>query len=266
MADHGVQKMSDLAPPSPPAPATDLVGDADKLSGAASAKSPLEKDPTISNLRAMVEAQNDKGHEGSVHSIATTLGKYIDASTPDGKFYQGLLQNISDKGLDTKIVPPGNGTHPSLSKAKLGQAGRYSPIDDTMAMYPTSFGSNKNFIHTFTHEAVHAATVDAIGKDPAVAKALSDLIVEAKGSPSAELLKTQDKYGIRNVKKPEELVAEAESNPRLQQFLKTTKSADGRSLWDHYKEVIGGIFGLSGAVIAGPQFEKLMTSTGKQES
>jgi hypothetical protein len=215
---------------------------------------PLEADPAISGARTLLKAQTDAGHEGSLHSMVTALGQHMDGSTPDGAFYKDILGRLSAKGLDTTITPPGEGLQPSSESAGPNNAGNYNHIEDTMALYPKAFQNNATMVHTIAHEGVHAATVNAISDTPGVKAALTGLFAEAKAASSG--LSKQDQYGFKNVK---EGVAEAESNPRFQQMLKDTKSADGRPLWDHYKEVIGGIFGLSGAALLTPQFEKLLT-------
>lgn len=260
--EAGVTKFSDLIPPKAPeaaAPAVAAEG-SNLQQPVAAAASPLEKDPAITQARTLLQAQTDAGHEGSLHAMVTSLGTHIDDSTPDGKFYKELLGKISEKNLSTTIVSPGEGTHPKLTDAPLGAAGRHSATDDTVSLYPAAFKNNQSLIHTITHEAVHAATVDAITKDPALGKALTGLIDEGREPAAA-----QGKTKVYGFKDPKEFVAEAESNPRFQTFLRNTKSADGRPLWDHYKDVIGGIFGLSTAAIAAPQFEKLLSGEKPKE-
>ncbi len=254
--DNGVTSSSGLVPPSVQRGAVgDLTADAPAVTKTpAKPSSSLEADPTLTSARTFLQAQVDAGHEGSLHAMVTSLGQHIDAGTPDGKFYQQLLSKIASKQLDTKIVAPGVGSHPDLKSAPSGAAGRYSSATDSATLYPGAFVSNQRLIHTVTHEAVHAATIQAINSEPAVEAALNDLIEQAR-APAAALGKTKV-YGFTN---PQEFVAEAESNPKFQGFLKTTKGADGKPLWDAYKQTIGGIFGLSGAMIAAPQFEALLS-------
>jgi hypothetical protein len=213
----------------------------------------LEKDQAITGARTFLKAQTDAKHEGSLHAMATSLGQHIDSSTPDGAFYKDILGRISARNLSTTIVAPGTGAQRSTEAAGPSIGGLYRADEDTVALHPASFRSNTDLIHTFTHEAVHAATMDAINTSAPVKQALAGLIEEAK--PSAVGLSKNTTYGLKN---PLEFVAEAESNPKFQNLLKTTKSTDGRPLWDHYKDVIGGMLGLSTAAIASPQFEKVL--------
>lgn len=215
--------------------------------------STLENDPAATAARTFLKSQVDAGHEGSLHAMVSTLSQHLDATTSDGAFYKDILGRLSAKNLGTTITAPGEGVHPKLTDVAGNTAGKYSHVEDTMALYPPAFTSNKTLVHTVAHEAVHAATVQAINKTPMVRNALSSLMNEALVAQPAG---TKPAYGFKN---PKEFVAEAEANPKFQRLLKDTKAADGRPVWDHYKEVIGGIFGITGAALLGPQFDKLLT-------
>ncbi len=219
--------------------------------------SSMESDGAITAARTFLKAQNAAGHEGSLHAMVTTLGAHIDGSTTDGAFYKDILGRISAKNLDAKIVPPGTGLQSSVEEAGPSIAGRNNSVEGTVALYPAAFKDNRTLVHTIAHESVHAATVEAIDSQPAVKSALAQLLKEiTPANRTVAQLGKQDQYGLTNEK---EFVAEAESNPRFQKMLKSVKSTDGRPLWDHYKEVIGGIFGISGAALMAPQFDKLLT-------
>lgn len=217
--------------------------------------SALETDPAATAARTFLKAQTDAGHDGSLHAMVTSLGAHLDGSTEEGAFYKDILGKLSAKNLDTQITSPG-GAHPTVSRVPLGSSGHYSPAEDTVALYPRAFQDNKTLVHTVAHEAVHAATMKAMTEQPAVTSALTGILSETKSAVTSSL----KPYGLTNER---EFVAEAESNPKFQQLLKDTKSADGRPLWDHYKEVIGGIFGLGGAAVASPMFDKLLTKEKK---
>lgn len=223
--------------------------------GSDSPVSALEKDPAATAARTFLKTQTDAGHEGSLHAMVTTLGAHLDGSTEEGAFYKDILNRLSAKNLETQITSPG-GAHPSPSRVPLQASGHYSPAEDTVALYPRAFQDNKTLVHTVAHEAVHAATMKAMTEQPAVTSALTGLLGETKTAVTGNI----KPYGLTNVR---EFVAEAESNPKFQQLLKDNKSADGRPLWDHYREVLGGVFGLSGAAIASPMFDKLLTKEKK---
>lgn len=222
--------------------------------------SPLESDAALSMARTHVQSQIAAGREGSIHDISTSLAQHMDTSTEEGSFYKGLLDQISQKNLETKIVKPGSGLLPSQENASPSMLGKHNQLEDTVAIYKRGFKDNASFVHTFAHESVHAATVDAINSQPAVRNALSGLMNEALQSPEAAKLGKQDGYGFKN---PKEFVAEIESNPTLQKAMKRAKAEDGRPIWDHYKEVIGGIFGLTGAAVTHPLWDQVLT--GKKE-
>lgn len=223
--------------------------------GSDSPISALEADPAATSARTFLKAQADAGHEGSLHAMVTTLGTHLDGSTEEGAFYKDILNKLSAKNLETQITSPG-GVHPTASRVPLSASGHYSPAEDTVALYPRAFQDNKTLVHTVAHEAVQAATLKAMAEQPAVTSALTGLLGETKAAVTSSL----KPYGLTNAK---EFVAEAESNPKFQQLLKDTKSADGRPLWDHYKEVLGGIFGVGSVAVTSPMFDKLLSKEKK---
>ena len=235
----------------------------DTLAAVSTEKVGLEQDEGLKRQREL--AQNSDGTystNGSVHNYVTDLAKHIDGSTEEGAFYKNLFQKLSDKKLSTQFVPPGTGEHPPLDEASTKYYGHHDSKANTTALYPAGYKDNATYAHTVAHEGVHAATMKALAAQPDTRYAIRDLIDRAETSYQVAELKAQDKYGIQD-QDPREFVAEAEANPRFQQMLKEVNAADGRPLWDHYKEIIGGIFGLSGAVIASPMFDKVLTR--KQE-
>lgn len=237
---------ADLSPSSPKG-----WGSADTSTDAQA--STLEKDPVLSHTRSFLQSQLQSGQSGSLHSVASTLSSHIDGSTPDGAFYKDLLARISAKNLDAKIVPPGTGTIPAADSAGPKTAGMYSAKTNAITLYDKAFESNERMVHVFTHEAVHAATVKSIVKDPLVKDALQNVIDHVQAHTQGTLAASH--YGFTN---PKELVAEAESNPKFQEILKNVPDGMGTA-WDTYKKIIGGIFGLSGAAIMSPHFDKLLT-------
>ena len=218
------------------------------------APSPLEKDNAIHSARTLAQTQSDTGGVGSTHALVTSLAAHMDGSTAEGAFYKEVFGKLSGKQLDTKLVGPGTGEHPLQEAVDKGFMGQHKTSSDTTALYDKAFRNNANFAHTLAHESVHAATLKALAAQPDVRESLSQLAQEATVHSNA--LTRADQYGLKN---SSEFVAEAEANPRFQQFLKNAKDAEGRPLWDRYKEIIGGVFGFSGAVITSPLFDKLLT-------
>jgi hypothetical protein len=215
----------------------------------------LEADSTIGSIRGGVQMHSASGLQQSTHNVVSLLARNMSDASPEGAFYKELFGKLSGKNLEGQIVPPGMGKQPV---EEAGTRGYYSGSEDTIGLHSAAFKNNTNFAHTLGHEAVHMATFRAVKSDPAAQAALSDVIDQARAAPEFSALKKRDQYGLLEGK-PTEVVAEAEANPRFQQFLKTAKGKDGRPLWDHYKEAIGTIFGLSAAAVASPYFDKVLT-------
>lgn len=249
---------------------------------------------TVNTLRKVIDKFNeqggpteDAGPDGlgqkpfgqgmPLHNAITTLNKGLSRSTPQGVFYGEILDRLQDKKLPTEMVASGTGAHSGSSMEALGT---YNDMDDTMAIHSGAIaGNNQTLLHTFVHEAVHAATMKAIGEQPEVAEALKSIFEDAEKSPAIAKLSDLDRYGLSRTAKYEgkapivvngkpmiggnpmvhEFTAEAEANPRFRKALKDTPSEHGGTLWDDYKAVIGGILGVSGVMLASPQFDKLLT-------
>lgn len=219
------------------------------------APSDLEKDPALSFARTHTQSHMDAGSEQPTHELVSSLAQHLDSGTEEGAFYKNIFQKLADKQQDTQLVQPGTSkAHAAQNEVSNVIAGRHSVAEDTTTLYRPAFKNNANFARTLAHEQVHAATMSAIDSMPKVHSDLSAIMKEAE--PAIRTLKGSDQYGLKD---PKEFVAEVEANPRVQQALKGAKAADGRPLWDHYKEVVGSIFGISGAVLASPHFEKLLT-------
>lgn len=230
------------------------MANAPPASTLAATASPLENDKALASARAIVQTQSAAGRSGSTHDVVTGLAQHMDDSTPDGAFYKDIFSRLSDKQLATRLVPPGTEGHPSVDMAPAGARGLHITSNDTTSLYPPTFKSNANFAHTLAHESVHAGTMKALAAQPDVRASLAEIAGEAHEHSNA--LKKPDQYGFTDAK---EFVAEAESNPRFQNFLKSIKDSEGNPLWDRYKQVIGGIFGFSGVTLASPMFDKLLT-------
>lgn len=109
--------------------------------------------------------------------------------------------------------------------------------------------STNVLLHTVLHEGVHAATREAIRKNPQVRDSLMALRKAAADWYTANNL--QPTYGVKEEidGKPvdiDEFVAEAWSNPRFQQALKLMPAPDQKqkSLWDRFKDLIRAILRL----------------------
>ena len=251
-----------------------MVSDEDLAAGTAQNRA------TVNTLRNVLQKFNDRGGaqssyiagqpygEGAaLHPILQNLSKGISRDTPQGAFYGDVLDRLVAKNLNTKMVASGTGFH--AGKA-MDNFGTYDASTDTMSVHqPALDASNQSVLHTFVHEAVHAATMKEIITNPDTAKALDSIRKEALAAskhadtgsvnPLATLSDT-NRYGLTNVK---ELAAEIESNQHFRQAMKMTESSAGGSLWDQYKRVIGHILGVGSVAVGSKAFDKLIT---KQES
>ena len=227
------------------------------------------------------DEQRPLGEGVPLNKTISTLNKSLNRNTPQGAFYGEVLDKLQAKNLETKLVPSGTGVH---GGRRMDNFGTYDPDSDTMAIHAPVLmaGSNQQVLHTFVHEAVHAATINAVDSMPAVKQQLSGIFEEAERSPAIKALSATDQYGMtrkgggkdfadnenpfstgagkERPGKPmiHEFTAEAFANPRFRAALKASPGEHG-TLWDDFKVTIGGILGLSGAALAAPQFDKLLT-------
>jgi hypothetical protein len=213
--------------------------------------------------------QQPYGQGVSLHGGLQVLSSGLSRNTPQGAFYGEIVDRLLAKNLSTQVVASGTGYHgtPSL----MSNFGTHHMQTDTIAIHqPALDGSNQAVLHTFVHEAVHAATVRELATNPDSAEAFKSILTEAKGlakpakegetSSALAGLSETNRYGLTD---PKEFIAEAEANPRFQQALKDTNSPDGTSLWSKYKLAIGQILGLGSVAIGSKAFDKLLT---KQEN
>lgn len=215
--------------------------------------------------------QQNKDRPVSTHSLVTALEKNLNGDTKVGAFYKELLGRIAKKNLGgetTVSSKPGRSEH---------SAGFFKREDSSIELYDRAFRNPETLVHTFAHEAVHAATVRELAESPETYRKLADLfhdVVDARlaaESAPEEVIGngwTQfsnstpggaKPYGMTN---PLEFVAEIEANPKFRDEMKKIKIGE-KTAWEKYREVIGKILGLSAVMIASSEFEKLLNP--KQE-
>lgn len=219
---------------------------------------------TLHSFASVLKSQIDKPVK--THSLIEALEKNLKGDTETGAFYKELLGRLKAKNL--------GGTTTVTSEGRGGNRGTFVIDANAVKLHPNAFiAGPEKLLHTFTHEAVHAATVREIRESPEVAAKINRLhrkvtsaFQQARNGVSAESTKTvlnvttpQDArkgvktYGFTD---PEEFVAEIESNPQFRQLMKDT-TVDGKSAWDKYLEAIAGILGIAG-IATNPEFSKLM--------
>lgn len=224
---------------------------------------------TLHTFSRMLERAVDKPIQ--THSLVTALESQLKGDTEKGAFYKELLGRIAKKRIG------GTTTVKSTPGRSENSAGFFRHADNGTELYSKAFKNPELLLHTFVHETVHAATVRELAESPAIYRKLTSLfqdVVDARLAKEAEADVIQGNgwervststpggskpYGMTN---PLEFVAEIEANPEFRADMKKVKVGE-KSAWEKYREVIGGILGLSSAMIAAPEFEKLLNP--KQE-
>jgi len=94
-------------------------------------------------------------------------------------------------------------------------------------------------LHTFGHEVLHSATLNAMDKDPAFAKQMDDFFEKLKATASKdELWENNGWYGLADAK---EMISEAFSNPKFQQWMSDRPpllETKAPSAWQEFKDII----------------------------
>lgn len=203
----------------------------------------------------------------STHSLLSALERNLKGDTEQGAFYKELLQRLVRKKVaGTTTVSSKAGRHEN-------SAGYFAHALNGIDLYEKAFRDTKTLLHTFTHEAVHAATVHEMNASARVLSqmerlrktTLSLFEEQADAAEKATGGRAGRPYGFTN---GAEFVAEIESNPEFRKLMQKTKLPEGGTAWDKYLETIAGIFGIT-ALIATPQgrkeFSKLMMGNTEQE-
>lgn len=221
---------------------------------------------TLHSFMNVLRANSEKPVKTA--SLVEALERNIKGDTEQGVFYKELLGRLKAKNLGgvTNVTEELRGT----------TRGTFSPNSNRITLHPTAFVNGPlKLLHTFTHEAVHAATLREVRASPEASAKLTRLFkriekeltakTEAekpKGDFVAETSTPGGKqhYGMTN---PDEFIAEIESNPEFRKLMKET-TIDGESAWDKYRKAIGGILGI-GALAMNAEFDKLMDPQDQQD-
>lgn len=240
------------------------------------AKSELNQVPTLDAFRGDLKSRAvatpaanvgiGMGHDaplGKLTDVVSSLAKSL-PENGEGAFYREVLGRVLKKGTDADFYAS------AVERPNNPASGLYNGIRNDVTVYPSAMKNNARLTHVVTHEAVHAVVYDDIAHNPRAAKAIdavrqmianpinehNEAIMADRraGNVGAGSLRATH-YGLTNT---QEFVAEAESNPHFRSVLLSTKGPDGRSVWEHYKDAIAGILGVSGVVAASPMFDRLL--------
>lgn len=243
----------------------------------AAAPSGLDALPAVTSFRKVLQSQAgtidplgdvSKGaaRPTDLSNMALTLAKHLPDDGAEGSFYKDVLQRVAQRNVDSKLLVS------SLPHTD-GRAGSYVLSTGDTHLFPRALQSNTELVHTFAHEAVHAAVFKDIENSPITRSTLDNLRKQVADPIEAHnrVLESAWKatsyagpvppyktthYGTTNV---QEFVAEAESNPTFRKAMQNAPAKDGRSVWENYKDTIAGVLGVGGVVAASPMFDKLLT-------
>lgn len=187
--------------------AKDVMGD----------KSLMAQDKTI-EMRAYLR-------QGDVASVLRTI-----ADNHPIAAYRDLAKYLSDKmdGLQIKLH-----SEPMLKLGERDVTGYYDPTNHTVGFS----GLGATSPHTVLHELTHAVTSHFINTRPNDVRVtgLKNLFNQLNNEG-----KFKDFTGIVN---PKEFVAEAFSNPKFQEFLKT-QYMNNKTVWQRFVDGVKSIFGI----------------------
>ena len=157
------------------------------------------------------------------------------------KLIAGTSRNLQNRRLAEALVKIG-----ITPKVVLGDSlgsgdgyrfiAKYTNSTDTITM---SEAATDRAEYTFLHEAVHAATVQALNRPGMASLQMQKLYQHVSGMDGVS-----GQYGMRNIR---EFVAEAFTNPEFQAALKGINAPRGstlRNAWDAFVRIVRDILGL----------------------
>ena len=178
-----------------------------------------------------------------VAPATTPMDQALEQKVLQGTKLPDLLQHVRDTHPDARVRELAN----FLSKLKLTADVNYAPpVGDKLGGYHYGGGqpdsiqlhSSQDLTNTLLHEAVHAATAHAIDADTPAARVLKQLYGEMKArSPDQQM------YGMSNI---HDFVAEAFTNPRFQDFLRSEPPSIWQKLgnaWNVFKAAVQRLIG-----------------------
>lgn len=188
--------------------------------------------------------------------------------------YQSILQRLANVGLKDVAV--------RLGQVKPGSLGTFQTVSavlpdgkkvtDRVIVLRSEMSKSIQFpqfaaptIHTFIHEAVHAATSGAIYNNPAIRNGILDLIDRVRAQATVQGVSLNDSegnefYGIQG-NDPFEFVAEAFSNNEFQERLQQITLERVESAWQKFFRVLQRILGLSDSPSSYSALSLIMTNT-----
>jgi hypothetical protein len=227
------------------------------------AHAPLQGDATrITNPSILKGA----GSTNSLQGVLTDLAK--NGSSPATR---ELAKRLGSLGLSTRVTGVDT-PHPN------GVMGEYYPARNEARIYPNGMTE-----HTVLHEAVHAAQEESIarglrylnGTDTPVTQAQRQLMnavrelqalhgdVMLHASADSMPGEAHGQYGLTNI---HEFMAEANSNPEFQQFLRdTTPAGQTKSFWQRLVDGVKKLFGMQGTPKSRDFLEMAMDLNAKLE-
>jgi hypothetical protein len=162
------------------------------------------------------------------------------AGTPDGSVLSKIVGLIMRAGVNPKVRVLSDQEFDADFTNTRGRPAFYDTDTDTITIRQSSAGHD----YLIAHEAIHAATVQALRTDAAFLRemlSIRDQAISAIGSDSGFYGLTEHGGAFANAA---EFVAEAMGNEGFQSELSKIKAESG-SLWSRFKSLLGSIFGFS---------------------
>lgn len=154
-------------------------------------------------------------------------------STIEAKSIANALLKHNPERTSVRLAEPEDLAQDSDRKLNEGEyvAASYNHDLDRASIY-----TGNNVEHAVLHEALHAATIDALDAKTPAAQDMNDLFQHVLGTAGEG---DKAAYGLSDVK---EFVAEAGSNPTFQQFLRTIPVKTGSFIGDAWQAFKNAMF------------------------
>ena len=159
---------------------------------------------------------------------------------PQGSLLRSLAEKLLKAGVTARVVVLSDADF-ALLGAKDGATAFYDSNPDSNTIYVRQ--SAKSHDYLVMHEAIHAATVNALRTNVQFRNEIRNLRARAIGALG------QDSYALQNhgsnFKDLAEFISEALSNSEFQAALKSIPDNKTESLWDRFKSLVSKLFGIT---------------------
>ncbi len=209
---------------------------------------------SVEGLADLLESQGDAPVR--LTDALQVIGSNLPADHP----YQTLIQRLSNIGLADVAVRWGE--TPAGTLGVFQTVGATLPdgtrVTDRIIRLNRQTLENLRsrgidpapaLLHTFLHEAVHAATVGAIYNNPAIRLGITELLGDIRRLADTQGISLNSRtgnefYGVRG-NDPAEFIAEAFTNTEFQQLLRTIQYDRNENIFQRFLRLVRRVLGLS---------------------